>query len=92
MVIGLLMSRMLVAFSVLPLFVGNGVPVMVRVVFVAGLACSLLPLAFADDTLATIPLASMPFYVAKEAAIGLVLGLLSSVGFWALYRRHAGES
>lgn len=89
MVIGLLMSRMLVAFSVLPLFIGNGVPAMVRVVFVAGLACALLPLAFADDTLATIPLARMPFYVAKEAAIGLVLGLLASVGFWALYAAGA---
>ena len=32
MVIGLLMSRMLVAFSVLPLFVGNGVPVLVGAV------------------------------------------------------------
>lgn len=89
MVIGLLMSRMLVAFSIIPLFVGNGVPAMVRMIFVAGLACALVPLAFADDVLATIPLASMPFYVAKEAAIGLVLGLLSSVGFWALYAAGA---
>lgn len=89
MIVALLMSRMLVAFSIIPLFVGNGVPATVRVIFVAGLAFALLPLAMADDTLASIPLASMPFYVAKEAAIGLVLGLLASVGFWALYAAGA---
>lgn len=89
MIVAMLMSRMLVAFSIIPLFVGNGVPATIRVIFVAGLAFALLPLAMADDTLASIPLASMPFYVAKEAAIGLVLGLLASVGFWALYAAGA---
>lgn len=89
MIVALTMSRMLVAFSVIPLFVGNGVPAFIRVVFVAGLSLALLPLALADDTLATIPLVSMPIYVAKEAAIGLVLGLLASVGFWALYAAGA---
>jgi type III secretion protein T len=88
-IVALLMSRMLVAFSIIPLFVGNGVPATVRVIFVAGLAFALLPLAFADDALASIPLASMPLYVAKEAAIGLILGLLASVGFWALYAAGA---
>lgn len=85
MIVALLMSRMLVAFSVIPLFVGNGVPAFIRVVFVGGLAMALLPLALADEALASIPLVSVPIYVAKEAAIGLVLGLLASVGFWALY-------
>lgn len=89
MVIALLMSRMLVAFSVVPLFVGNSVPGTIRVAFVAGLAVSLLPLALADTQLASIPLANLPFYIAKEAAIGLVLGLLASVGFWALYAAGA---
>lgn len=89
MVVALLMSRMLVAFSVLPMFVGNGIPASIRVVFVAGLSCAILPLAFADTALASIPLASMPFYIAKEAVIGLVIGLLASVGFWALYAAGA---
>ena len=89
MIVALLMSRMLVAFSIIPLFVGNGIPATIRVIFVAGLSFGLLPLAFADDVLASIPLANMPLYVAKEAAIGLVLGLLSSVGFWALYAAGA---
>jgi type III secretion protein T len=89
MIIALLMSRMLVALSVVPLFVGNTVPRMVRVIFVGGLAVSLLPLAYADAALASIPLVSMPYYIAKEAAVGLILGLLASVGFWALYAAGA---
>lgn len=89
MVVALLMSRMLVAFSMLPMFAGNGVPVPIRVVLVAGLSCAMLPLAMADSALASIPLAVMPFYIAKEAAIGLVIGLLVSVGFWALYAAGA---
>lgn len=89
MVVALLMSRMLVAFSILPMFAGNGISVPVRVVFVAALSCAILPLAMADTTLASIPLASMPFYIAKEAAIGLVIGLITSVGFWALYAAGA---
>ena len=89
MIVALTMSRMLVAFSVIPLFVGNGVPAFIRVVFVAGLSLALLPLALSDQTLATVPLVSLPIYVAKEAAIGLVLGLLASIGFWALYAAGA---
>jgi type III secretion protein T len=69
--------------------VGNGVPAFTRVAFVGGLSLALLPLALADEALATIPLVSMPVYVAKEAAIGLVLGLLASVGFWTLYAAGA---
>jgi type III secretion protein T len=88
-VMALLMSRMLLAFSILPLFVGNGVPVSIRIVFVAALSCAILPVAFADTALASVPLASMPMYIAKEAAIGLVIGLLASVGFWALYAAGA---
>jgi type III secretion protein T len=88
-IVALTMSRMLVAFSVIPLFVGNGVPAFIRVVFVGGLSLALLPLALTDETLASLPLISMPIYIAKEAAIGLVLGLLASVGFWALYAAGA---
>ena len=85
MTVALLMSRMLVAFSVVPLFVGNSVPAFIRTIFVAGLAMSLLPMAMADNAVSSIPLSGMAIYVAKEAAIGLVLGLLASAGFWALY-------
>jgi type III secretion protein T len=83
--LALLMSRMLVAFAVIPLFAANGIPAFVRVVFVAGLSISLLPLALSDAALPAIPLANIAPYLAKEAAIGLVLGLIASAGFWALY-------
>jgi type III secretion protein T len=89
MIVALLMSRMLVALSVVPLFVGNSIPGMVRVLFVGGLAVSLLPLAYADTNISNIPLLAMPYYIAKEAAVGLVLGLVASVGFWALYAAGA---
>ena len=85
MTIALLMSRMLVAFSVVPLFVGNSVPGFIRVSFVAGLSCALLPLALADSALLSVPLTSMLLYVAKETIIGLVLGLVASASFWALH-------
>jgi type III secretion protein T len=85
MIVSLLMSRMLVAFSVLPFFAANGIPGFIRVVFVAGLSMSLLPLALHDSTLLAIPLANIGPYLAKEAVIGLVLGLVASAGFWALY-------
>lgn len=89
MVLALLMSRMLVTFSIIPLFASGGIPAGVRTVFVAGLAFSLLPLAYADEALVSLPLASVPLYLAKEAAIGLALGLLASIGFWALYAAGA---
>src|SRR5438477_372904 len=83
-VFALLMTRMLVAFAVIPLFVG-GVPWLVRVTFVAGLAFSLLPLAYADPALAALSANNLIPFALKEAGIGLVLGLVSSIGFWALY-------
>lgn len=85
MTIALLMSRMLVAFSVIPLFVGDSVPGFIRISFVAGLSCALLPLALADNALLTVPLTGMLVYVAKETFIGLVLGLAASASFWALH-------
>ncbi len=85
LVMALLMARMLVAFSVIPLFVGNSIPRFIQAAFVAALSLALLPMALADEALTTLPAAAIPFYAAKEAAIGLVLGLLASVGFWAMY-------
>jgi type III secretion protein T len=85
MIVGLVMSRMLVALSIIPIFSGNGVPGYIRIAFVAGLSLALLPLALTDHALTSIPLANMAPYLAKEAVIGLVLGLVASSGFWALY-------
>ena len=85
MTLGVLMSRMAVAFSIVPIFVGNSIPGFVRIALVAALSLSLLPLALQDATIASLPVTSLLVYVAKEAVIGLVLGLMASVSFWGLY-------
>ncbi len=84
--IALLMARMLAAFSVIPLFIGNTVPMTARMVFVAGLAVALLPYALADPGL-TRQLAAQNWMLLalKESVLGLVLGLLASIGFWAVH-------
>lgn len=81
----LVSSRMLAAFSIIPLFIGNTVPRYIRAVFVMGLSMGLLPLVLADKSLATMPWADVALYAAKETAIGLVLGMIGSTGFWAVY-------
>jgi type III secretion protein T len=83
--IALLMSRMAIAFSVIPIFMGNSIPAFIRVAFVAGLSMALLPVALQDPATTSLPLTSLLLYTGKEALIGLVLGLIASVAFWALY-------
>jgi type III secretion protein T len=86
LVAALLMARMLMAFSVIPLFVGNSIPVTTRTVFVAGLAFALLPFALADASIShQLPASNWIGLAVKEALLGLVLGLLCSIGFWAVY-------
>ncbi len=89
LVMALLMSRMLVAFSVIPLFVGNSIPRYIQAAFVVSLSLALLPMAIADEETAGITMTAVPVYVVKEAGIGLVLGLLAAVGFWAMYAAGA---
>jgi type III secretion protein T len=82
----LLMARMLTAFSVIPLFIGNTVPLTTRMVFVAGLAVGLLPFAMADPAISRQLAAENWMLLAlKESMLGLILGLLASIGFWALH-------
>ncbi len=88
-VVSLLMARMTVALSVIPMFVGNTVPTMVRTILVGSLAVALLPLALQDQSVTHISMTTMPLYAAKEAAIGMILGLLASIGFWAVHAAGA---
>jgi type III secretion protein T len=84
--LALIMSRMLAAFSLIPFFVGNSVPVLVRTAFVAALALAVLPMVLAEPgVLAHVTTANMSLYAAKEAGLGLVLGLLAGSGFWVMY-------
>ncbi len=84
--IALLTARMLAAFSVIPLFIGNTVPMTARMAFVVGLSLVLLPHALAQPGIsAQIAAESWVVLALKESLLGLVLGLLSSIGFWAVH-------
>jgi type III secretion protein T len=83
--LALLMTRMIAAFSVIPLFSGNALPPMVRLCFVASLSLCLLPLLGPQATLAHTAWSSLLPCLLKEAGLGLVIGLLCSLAFWALY-------
>ena len=87
--IGLLMARMMMAFSLLPLFAGNAIPVTVRVSFVAGLSIFLLPLVGPQTSLLNMEWGYLFPYLLKEATLGMVIGLMISLTFWALHA--AGE-
>ncbi len=84
-VTSLLMTRMLVAFSVWPIFMGQTVPVMVRMALAVALSSLMLPAALHDPAMLSISTPQIVFVLLKEAGIGLVLGFLSGIGFWALY-------
>jgi len=87
-VTSLLMTRMLVAFSVWPIFMGQTVPVMVRMALAVALSSLMLPAALHDPAMLSISTPQIVFVLLKEAGIGLVLGFLSGIGFWAVHRRH----
>jgi type III secretion protein T len=55
-------------------------------VFVAGLAVGVLPLALADPAISRqLAAENWMFLALKESMLGLVLGLLASIGFWAVH-------
>lgn len=85
MATALLMARGLTIFSVLPFFVEQAVPLTVRMSFVLALSLCMLPLVspqlplLQSDWIIVFP------YFLKEIGLGLVLGLMSSIMFWALF-------
>ena len=87
--VALLMVRMLIALSFLPMFMGNAIPATVRISFVAGLSLCLLPLLGPHASLLHLEWSGIFPYMLKEAALGLILGLLSSLTFWALHSAGA---
>lgn len=83
-IVALLMVRMLVALSMLPLFAAESVPASVRAAFTAGLALCLLPAMIGHAALQDLAPGSLMLLTVKEAGIGAVLGLLGSLVFYAL--------
>ncbi|HSD37133.1 MAG TPA: flagellar biosynthetic protein FliR [Rhodocyclaceae bacterium] len=83
-IVALLMVRMLVAFSMLPMFAAASVPVTVRTAFTAGLALCLLPVVISRVELQALTPGMLMMLTVKEAGIGAVLGLLGSLVFYSL--------
>jgi type III secretory pathway component EscT len=83
MVIGLLMSRMLVAFSVLPLFIGSLLVRLFTTLFlVTGGLLSLISMLF--DSYTAWPLSSLTPVVTNPKLVALLLGALSQLLVTAL--------
>ncbi|PFH08644.1 type III secretion protein T [Collimonas sp. PA-H2] len=83
--LGLLMVRMLLAFSFMPFFSTKVVPLTVRLSFVAGLSLFLFPLLQSQ-----LPLFEADWHILfpcllKEAGLGMVLGVFASLSFWAFH-------
>jgi len=85
----LLMTRMLIAFSILPFFMGQTVPLTVRMALAVALSSLMLPAVLQDPAMLSISYPQILFVILKEAGLGLVLGFLSGLGFWALYTAGA---
>lgn len=65
-VTSLLMTRMLVAFSVWPIFMGQTVPVMVRMALAVALSSLMLPAALGDPAMLSISYPQAVFVILKE--------------------------
>jgi type III secretion protein T len=85
----LLMARLLVAFSLFPLFMGNAMPVTVRLSFVVTLSLCLVPMLGPNAKLLQLQWAELLPYLLKEVGLGLVLGLSTSFIFWAIHAAGA---
>jgi type III secretion protein T len=83
--LGLLMVRMLLAFSFLPFFSEKSVPLTVRLSMVAGLSLFLFPLL--RSQLSVLQADWYVFFpcLLKEAALGMMLGMFASFTFWAFH-------
>lgn len=82
--LALLLPRLAAAFVVLPLLSNDTMPAMMRNVFLVSLALVLYPLHQAGLGQAAISGVAMVPLVLKEIFIGIVLGYMFSVVFWAL--------
>ncbi len=78
------MVRLMVAFSVIPTLGGQVLPGTLRNAVTASLSLVLLPLHLAALPSPFPPWWSLAGLALKEAVVGLVLGYLAAVWFWAL--------
>ncbi len=81
--------RLAVAFTVLPLLTGEIVPPMVRNVFAFAMALTLYPMILGTLDAGALDALSLAPLILREAALGLAIGWLFGIVFWAL--EGAGE-
>lgn len=84
---GVLAARIGTAMAMFPMFALTSVPTSVRLTIVTGLSLCLLPtLGPAQLTaLGQLDGLSLALLLVKEVAIGFVLGMAGSIGFWAIH-------
>ena len=81
--LGLTLPRIIGAFIMLPLITQSNMPAMVRNSFLVSLAIVALPGAIAAAPSATMTTLQWPMMVLKELFIGLAIGYLFGLVFWA---------
>ncbi|PID49874.1 MAG: EscT/YscT/HrcT family type III secretion system export apparatus protein [Proteobacteria bacterium] len=80
--------RILVAFSIIPVFAQSVFPAMIRNGVMVVLSLTLLPLTHEQLSHTALDIPGLTLLILKEAAIGLALGYAMSIPFWAM--RGAG--
>nr|CAA6822926.1 MAG: EscT/YscT/HrcT family type III secretion system export apparatus protein [uncultured Thiotrichaceae bacterium] len=76
--------RIMVTFSIMPMFAQTIFPALVRNGIMVVLSFTILPLTHSQLVNADLAPLSLLFIVLKEGAIGLVLGYAMSIPFWAM--------
>lgn len=85
--VAVLSARIGTALAMFPMFAAGSLPTSVRATITAGLAICLLPMIGMSNMAALGGMNAMTLaaLLAKEVALGFGLGLVGSVGFWAVH-------
>jgi type III secretion protein T len=89
--VAVLSARMGTALAMFPMFSAGALPVSVRASITAGLAVCLLPVVGMNNMLALggLDAMSLSLLLIKEVSLGFGLGLVGSMGFWAVHAAGA---
>jgi type III secretion protein T len=79
----LVVPRLAAAFLVLPIITSETMPAMARNSFLVGLALTSAPLAI-DSTDTALAHSNWPVLIVKEIFLGLLIGFMYSIVFWAI--------
>jgi type III secretion protein SpaR/YscT/HrcT len=87
LMVAVLSARIGAALAMFPMFSAGAIPMSVRTTITAGMAVCLLPMMGMGNIVALGALDAMTLalLLAKEVALGFALGLVGSMGFWAVH-------